>query len=151
MNIGPRGNPMPLCAWISRVIAFFGTNICNYNLMKFTYNLLHVLLQLWQDKDVTLNPGGYNPKTLAKEVGHHLNLDEARLQLKSEVKSTWQYGRTSWFVHLHSSYLHSSHCLFLLEVRLALNFFNRALSCDVITFKITKENRKQPPYWCTMR
>ena len=31
---------------------------------------------------------GYNPKTLAKEVGHHLNLDEARLQLKSEVKST---------------------------------------------------------------
>ena len=25
----------------------------------------------------------------------------------------------------------------------------RAFSCDIITFKITKENRKQPPCWCT--
>ena len=29
--------------------------------------------------------------------------------------------------------------------------FYRAFSCDVITFEITKENRKQPPCWCTTR
>ena len=28
---------------------------------------------------------------------------------------------------------------------------NWAFSCDVITFEIKKENRKQPPCWCTMR
>ena len=27
----------------------------------------------------------------------------------------------------------------------------RAFACDVITFEITKENRKQPPFWCTTR
>ena len=26
---------------------------------------------------------------------------------------------------------------------------NRAIARDVITFEITKENRKQPPFWCT--
>ena len=27
----------------------------------------------------------------------------------------------------------------------------RAFACDVITFEITKENRNQPPFWCTTR
>ena len=27
----------------------------------------------------------------------------------------------------------------------------RAFACEVITFEITKENRKQPPFWCTTR
>ena len=28
-------------------------------------------------------------------------------------------------------------------------YHNRVFSCDVITFEIMKENRKQPPFWCT--
>ena len=32
---------------------------------------------------------------------------------------------------------------------LQLQFLNTAFSCDVITFEITNENRKQAPCWCT--
>ena len=145
MNIGPRGNPM--CMNIQSHC--FLAQTCNYNLMKFTYNLFHVLLQLWQDKDVTLNPGGYNPKTLTKEVSHIW---------------TWMKPDCNWNRKLNQPNTMAVICpplfklpafkslLFPLEVWLALkSFFNRALSCDVITFKITKENRKQPPCCCTMR
>ena len=52
--------------------------------MNFISNLILVLLHLDQTRDVTLNHG----KTLAKEVGFHLDLDESRLQL---IKN-WRVG-----------------------------------------------------------
>ena len=39
-------------------------------------------------------------------------------------------------------------CVLQLIQRLWLVSY-RVFSCDVITFEITKENRKQPPCWCT--